>query len=358
MLDQTNAGLVIEPVTEYQLPNGLKGDNSSLMTAFGTSIATETVSFASHDTLIWFMTMINVTRNDHPLSFDAPPVKVSAIECGLWYCVNAYTSAIRNGNLTEIVRAGPSTRNMDSWQPTGNFYRNEIATPPPNIISHHDNSSSVERTDLQLDEGFNISQAGIYSISQLMSDTFVGDKNEYHGINAFVTTINGNLTYIPTTMQSLYTSPNLEATFASLAKSMTNNIRQNDDDGSVMRGQMGIYLLLIRVRFWFFTLPAVVIFIGAVFLAIVIYYSYASDLEVWTTNALPVVALGRTISSNSSSVFDATENMRTRVEVMERKAKQEMVQFGGKSDEALRELQLPKSSSSFRQHGGYDRITE
>lgn len=361
ILDTTNAGMVVEQMTEYRLPNGLTGDNSSLMTAFGTSNATESLSFASHDTLIWSMTMINVTSNGQPFSRHARPVNVSATECGLWYCVNAYSSAIKNGNLTEIVRPGPSKRNVDSWRPTGNFYRNEIATPPPNMINYYgNNSSSVERTDLQLDEGFNISQAAIYSISKLISDTFVG--NSHRGaINAYVTTTGKNLVYTPTAMQSLYKSADLEVTFASLAKSMTNNLRQNDDNGSVITGQEGTYLLLIRVRFWFLTLPAMVTSVSAGFLALVIYYTHTSDLEVWTTNALPVVALGRTsLKSSSSFVFDSTENMAT--EVMERKAKQEMVQFAGsrKPAELLRQLHNSDESKrfSFRQHGGYEQISD
>lgn len=343
-LSRTNPSSWVMHVIEYQLPNGLKGDSSILMTAFGTSNLTESISFASHDTLIWSMTMMNFTGDDQPSSIDPPPVTVSAIECGLWYCVNAYTPAVKNGNLTEIVRPSPSKRNVDSWQPiTGSLNDHGITTPPP--INYDGITSSVERTDLQLDEGFNISQAAVYSISKLMNDTFAVPPRS-DGINAYVLKSDNN-TYIPTVMQSLYNSHDLNATFASLAKSMTNSIRQNDDDDSRMKGKAGKYLLLIRVRFWFLTLPIIVTLVGAVFLGTVIRYTHTSDLEVWTTNALPVVAFGRTLDFS----FDA-ENMRA--EAMEKKAKEKMVQFE-KSDE-LRHF--PQKTSSFRQHGGYDRITD
>lgn len=344
-LDTTNPGLLQMHVIQYQLPNGLRGDRTTLMTAYGTGNLTESISFGSHDTLIWSMTMMNFT-GDHSVAVDSPPVKVSAIECGLWYCVNAYTTAIKNGNLTEIVRPGLSKRNMDSWQPTGNSFRNILITPPPKTINY-DLTSSVQRTDLQLDESFNVSQAAVYGISQLMKDTFAVTRHDK--INAFALWGETN-TYVPTVMQSLYNSPDIEATFASLAKSMTNNLQQNDDNSSVITGQAGTYVLLIRVQFWFLTLPAIVTVAAAVFLVTVIYQTNRSKLEVWRTNALPVVALGRTIGL---SAFDTTENMR--VKEMERKAKKEIVQFG-KSDEPLR--RLSGKTLSFRQHGGYEPITE
>lgn len=336
-----NPAAWLTQVTEYQLPNGLRGDGSTLMTAYDTGNSTESISFAAHDTLIWSMTMMNFTGNYQFEAIDPSLLKVSAIECGLWYCVNAYTPAVQNGNFTEIVRPDPSKRNLDSWQPIRGSY-NETASPPPNTINYDGLTSSVRRTDLQLDEGFNISQAAVYSISKLMNDTFAVSGTQ--GINAYLVATENN-TYYPTAIQSLYNSYDLEATFASLARSMTNYIRQNDDYGSRKDGKEGIYLILIRVRFWFLALPAILIVLGAIFLAVIIYYTHTSGLEVWTTNALPVVAFGRTIGP----VFD-TENMRT--SVMERKAEKEIVQL--MTSNQLHDL---LKTSSSRQHSGHERIT-
>ena len=338
----TNPSAWVTQVTEYQLPNGFKGDSSTLMTAYGTGNASESISFAAHDTLIWSMTMMNFTGNNQLPPTDPSPLKVSAIECGLWYCVNAYAPAVKNGNFTEIVRPNPWKRNVDSWQPIRGSY-NETAIPPPNTINYDGLTSSVRRTDLQLDEGFNISQAAVYSISKWMNDTFAVSRKQ--GINAYILATE-NTTYKPTAIQSLYNSDDLEATFASLARSMTNNIRQNDDDGSVKFGTEGIYLILIRVRFWFLTLPVLLNVVGAIFLAVIIYHTHKSGLEVWTTNALPVVAFGRTIGP----VFDGEKNMRT--SVMEKKARVEIVQLMTSNE--LHDL--PKTSSS-RQHSGYEQIT-
>lgn len=267
-LDTTNKGMFLRQVTEYQLPNGLRGDSSILMTAYGTGNQTDSISFASHDTLIWSITMMNFTVKEQP-----PSVDVSAIECGLWYCVNAYTPVVKDGNFTEKIQPVSLKRNPDSWQPLLEPNNVNIVNPPPNTINYDGITSSVQRTDLQLGESFNISQAAIYSISDLMNATFTIPARE--GINAYVLATAGT-TYSPTAMQSLYNSQNLEATFATLAKSMTNNMRQNDDGSNVATGRAGRYLILIRVRAWFFTLPVILTLGGAIFLAIVIYYTHRS----------------------------------------------------------------------------------
>lgn len=313
-LDTTNPGAFLQQVTEYRLPNGLTGDSSILMTAYGTGNETESVSFTSHDTLIWSMTMMNFTVKEKPTA----SVSVSAIECGLWYCVNSYMSAVKDGNLTETIELAPSKREPDSWRPVLGPMDMGVVAPPPNTINYDRISSSVRRTDLQLGEGFNLSQAAIYSISDLMYATFASPVRQ-KGINANVLAIDGT-TYNPTAMQSLYNSQDLEATFASLAKSMTNNIRQNSDNNTVANGKEGKYMVLIQVRGWFLTLPVILIVGGAVFLAIVLHYTHKSKIAVWGTNALPIVALG----GKMGPVFDDND---MRVSKMEKYAKRQLVQF-------------------------------
>lgn len=314
MLDPTNSPLMTGPVTEYRLPNGLRGDPSVLMTAYGTGNESESVSFNSHDTLIWSMTMMNFTSKYKPTY----SVKVSAIECGLWYCVNGYESTVKDGILTEIIEPAPSKREPDSWQPVAGPTSTGVVALPPNTINYDGISSSLERTDLQLGKGFNLSRAAIYSISDLMTATFTIKVNE-QGINGYVLDIDGP-NYGPTAMQRLYNSQNLEATFASLAKSMTNNIRQNSDKNTVANGKEGKYLVLIQVRVWFLTLPVILIVGGAAFLAIVRHYTRKLKIAVWGTNALPIVALGGEIGP----VFNANDMSASK---MEEAAKRQLVQF-------------------------------
>lgn len=313
-LDTTNHAAIAQRVTEYRLPNGLTGDSSILMTAYGTGNESETISFTSHDTLIWSMTMMNFTVKEEPTA----SVSVSAIECGLWYCVNSYKSAVKDGNLTEIIEPAPSKREPDSWRPLLGPTARGMVAPPPNTINYNRVSSWVPRTDLQLGEGFNLSQAAIYSISHLMNTTFVLSRR-LRGTNAYVLAFD-NTTYNPTAMQSLYNSQDLEATFASLAKSMTNNVRQNSDNNTVANGKEGKYIVLIRVRGWFLALPVMLIVGGAAFLAIVLHYTHKSKIAVWGTNSLPIVALG----GQMGPVFDDND---MRASKMENYAKRQLVQF-------------------------------
>lgn len=314
ILDTTNPAAVAQQVTEYRLPNGLTGDSSVLMTAYGTGNETESISFSSYDTLIWSMTMMNFTLKEERTA----SVSVSAIECGLWYCVNSYRSVVKDGNLIETIESAPSKRKTDSWRPILEHIDSEVHAPEPTTINYDRIFSSDIRTDLQLGEGFNLSQAAIYSISDLMYDTFTSPIRQ-DGINACVLALNNN-TYKPTAMQMLYNSQNLEATFASLAKSMTNNIRQNSDNNTVAKGKEGKYMVLIQARGWFLTLPVILIFGGAAFFAIVLHYTHRSKIAVWGTNALPIVALG----GKMGPVFDDND---MRASKMEEFAKRQLVQF-------------------------------
>lgn len=315
-LGLSNALTVEQAVTQYRLPNGLSGDGSIQMTAYGTSNETESVSFTSHDTLIWSMTMMNFTVKEEPTA----SVSVSAIECGLWYCVNSYKSAVKDGNLTVTIESAPSKRKPGSWRPFNEpmNWRPEVDPPP---IIYNRTSRHISRMDLQLGEGFNLSQAAIYSISDFMYATFA-TRIRKKGINAWAQhLVNPNIyTYKPAAMQMLYNSQDLEATFASLAKSMTNNIRRNSDNNTVAYGKEGKYMVLIRIRGWFLMLPVILIFGGAAFFTIVLHYTNKSKIAFWGTNALPIVALG----GKMGPVFNDND---MRASKMEEYAKRQLVQF-------------------------------
>jgi hypothetical protein len=305
------------------------------MTAYGTGNETESISFASYDTLIWSMTMMNFTVEGEVTT----NISVSAIECGLWYCVNRYESAVKDGNLAETIEPAASKREPDSWRPLESY------PSLPNTINYNTSSASVRRTDLQLGEGFNLSQAAIYSISDLMYDTFtIKEGRGREGINANVLDSQGTL-YSPTAMQSLYHSQDLEATFASLAKSMTNEIRKNSDNNTVANGREGRYIVVIRIRGWFLTLPVILIVGGAIFLAIVLHHTRKSKIAVWGTNALPVLALG----GKMGPVFDDND-MRTNK--MKKYAKRQFMQFP-----TLEQSRNSGRADSTTQHGDYEMLS-
>ena len=338
-LDPLNRATMEEQVTEYRLPNGLKGDSSVLMTAYGTSNETQSVSFSSYDTLIWSMTMMNFTQNEEPKA----SLKVSAIECGLCYCVNNYNSAVKGGNLTEAVEPAPSKRDSGSWQPLRGSSGWEGNATPSDTLNYNVISSSVQRTDLRLGEDFNLSQAAVYSINDLMNATFA-TSGVSEGINAYVLS-SGSMIYRPTVMQSLYDSQDLKGKFASLAQSMTNNIRQNDDNTTVASGKVGKYVVLIQVRGWFLALPVILVVGAAAFLAIVLYHTQNSKIAVWGTNVLPIAALGEKIRP----VFNDNDMSASQ---MEKDAKRQLVQFP-----ALMQRQALGRTGTNRQNRDYEMLS-
>ena len=162
------------------------------------------------------------------------------------------------------------------------------------IPLEYGNSSSVQRIDLQLGDGYNVSQAAVYAINDLMSTTFT--VRDHDGINDYVLDADGT-TYMPGTMERLYHSSDMARTFASLAKSMAKNIRSSADNGTVTTGKAGTYLILIKVRGWYLALPTLLTLGRAVFLAISAFHTHKQNVPVWGTNALPIIALGGTVGS-------------------------------------------------------------
>ena len=300
-LDTLNRGAEAgNDITEYSLPNGLRLNNlpgqpsQVYMTAFGTSNESRSISFSAKDTLIWSMTMMNVT-NVKVNWEDAPVV---AAECGLWYCVNSYNSSVENSNISETVTPAPSTRSPASWevlpqQPEGVAFDH----PPPNTIGYNASFASVNRTDLQLGDGFNMSQSAIWSIGSFISSTFQSSQLPHTElINAWVINESEDLTtYQPTAMQMLYTSQDWEAIFAALAKSMTNVLRQDSDGAPVVHGKAGNTFYLINAHWWFLILPIALTLASAIFLIIVIYYTHRASMAVWCSNLFPVMTLGNRV---------------------------------------------------------------
>lgn len=129
-----------------------------------------------------------------------------------------------------------------------------------------------------------------------------------------------DLNYSSLVMQTLYNSQNFEATFATLDKSITNNIRQNGDNHTVVNGKEGKYVILFRIRGWFLNSAVILIVGGAVFFGVVLHYTHRSRMEFWSTNALPIVAWGEKIGP----IFNDND---MRVRSMEQNAKGQLVQF-------------------------------
>jgi hypothetical protein len=84
-------------------------------------------------------------------------------------------------------------------------------------------------TDLQLSGKFNISQVAINAIAASMRTFFAMSKPIDHATGYYIST--ADTEFSPMSMQPIYLSSDLNATFNALETSITNNMRNNDDNG-------------------------------------------------------------------------------------------------------------------------------
>ena len=171
-------------------------------------------------------------------------------------------------------------------------------------------------TDLQFDANFNVSQIVVYDISDLMNITFTNNMNVdvydidsnyimkinytfrhqynfacgnafwcYNVVNVYVTE-SDEIEYIFITMQNLHYSQNLNVTFATFAKSMTNSIRKNSDDNFVMTDQTDTLHVMYQIRWKYLILSIFLIFVNVIFFIIVIFHTRKSNLTILCSNAI------------------------------------------------------------------------
>ena len=270
------------PVTTWSLPNGLYINNADngdeyeagtamLMTAWSTSNPASTVTFQSLNELLWSMSFINVTgqwSND----------SIQATECALYYCVNVYSTTVSNGTLSETASPQPSaTRSLKSWQPgVGTYWSSH------DPLTFDPMNSTINRTDLMIGDGFNVSQTAIDGIGSFFQSTFAVNLTEQLealsggdtvvAISSYAMNWTYSHDFQPNIMQAFYQSPDLTETFANLASSMTNALRAGADpvpSGSPGAfGKSGEMVTHYVIQWPWISLPSVLIIAGCICLFI------------------------------------------------------------------------------------------
>lgn len=287
---------------EFRLPNGLRLSNAvgallplkEMMTALGVANASESLTFQDRDTLIWAFSMlrVNVQKPDRKAW---PDIDVDANECALWYCVQEYRSSVVNGNLSELVTSAPSQRNPKSWQVL-------VKESPSftdswkNSLEHSNLRAAAVTTDLQLGTGFNASASAVFSISSTIKKTFDSGNRvlQNRSVSSVVSSMGygddgAKPAYLPSIIATVYESSDWSARFATLAYSMSNAIRSNGDNDTVVIGQLGKQVVFTHVRWSYLVLPGILVLASTVFLAIVIYYTHDAGVSVWNTDLLPLL---------------------------------------------------------------------
>lgn len=317
----------LDIMTTHFLPNGQTIGNLDIwdydidegpleMTIKNTARPSESLTFKSTVNLIQAVSILRANFSGN-LFQNWTSVPVSASECALYFCVNAYHSEIKNGTLVEQWKEVPSTRDPASYQILAGELNviNAPVTGPTNWAPNASADALFEwknwfpRSDIQLQlppqpiltnniTTVNISQAAVDSISVYLIDIFSNgtsswfDKFGCTGAARASRNITNPNRYEPPSMQALASTPSLNTTFFNLAASISANMRGSSDNQLKATGQLGTYETFIKVRWYWIALPCVCICLGTVFLLVVIWETKKGSLPIWKGSIFAVLTHG------------------------------------------------------------------
>ncbi|KFY03519.1 hypothetical protein V490_00168 [Pseudogymnoascus sp. VKM F-3557] len=279
-------------ITRFELSNGLYLDNSTdyvSLVAYSTTNRSETVTFQQNELLLWSLTTIKRLGDGN--SFKDSRV-LSAMECGLMYCVKNYTSEVINGTLYESSQSLSLKTSPGSFQPLENP---SAGDPTPAQL----NSALIfPRSDLSLGGEYNISQLAVNGIGAAMIDVFSDplESSFYNDSGAtgyYLGIPDQNKMVSPNSMEPIYESPDLEATFTNLAMSMSNSIRANDDNQTVVSGTNNI--TIYKISWQWLALPLANLVGGCIILSLTIFYTHRQSIPIWKSSALATLKVGAAV---------------------------------------------------------------
>ncbi len=291
---------------------------------------------------------------------DATPwnkTAVTATECALYFCTNAYESEVRNGELRERVIASWANRNMDSYKPIVSPY-----TTDADVTAYEEHfgyplwndDTDLIRKDLELqipaDEArqsgllvppssggdgpadsplsFTITQNTIGSMMQYLSQGFFkgyGQMDDGRGGDEEPPLVwphagtRGRSSFQPPVVQALYESTDLPTMFASVARTLSDWMRNrpapsssysssssssySDATNSVGKAAAeetqvvqaasskadGIafeYIMHIKVDWGYLSLPVATIIAGCLFVLCSILETRRLGLDPWKTDVM------------------------------------------------------------------------
>ncbi|KAH0421904.1 hypothetical protein CcaCcLH18_13156 [Colletotrichum camelliae] len=308
------------------------------MTAKATCQPGNTISFRDSKALLISFAIIQASQGFRDSSEEWADSNVTALECGLSLCTNAYQAVVEKGILTERLLASHSIRNLESFLTTGalnTLEKSRLYNEMKNFTLDT-GRSDFTRSDLQLlfpreelaritgdnsEEGwkFNISHAA----TTIMTTVLTG-----FGIRGGAT-VNDQLVYPiveddydqPSVIRSLGESNNLKTTFGLAAASLTKWIREPAQKAEMVSGVTKEWVIYIRVRWAFLSLPIAGLLGGLTFCILSVWETSRLKMEPWKGSALAGLAHG--LDSN------ARDRLRAAHEVyrMDEHARATKVQF-------------------------------
>jgi hypothetical protein len=310
----TNFSLPLVNVANLDESSGMQATNA-LMVAASTTNPGHTISFQHNDTLLAAYQIIKPARSYESGQTQWNETEISATECGLYLCTQAYKSVVVNGNFTEQVLGSWSTRMAGSYA----FLPGSMATQDPDTLAEYDSWNNyslmsaypgrdIPRADLVLEiSEQDLSDATVatnatrfFNVTQNMTGStsyFLGPQMMDTGSLIWPLTgisenaVSGIMT------QALYESNDLGAAFEQLALSMTNWARHY----SGVQYFSPRKDLLIQIRWAYLTLPAICLVAGSVFVALLMIETWRFGLKPWKDDF--IFGLAHSLDSKSADIL-------------------------------------------------------
>lgn len=312
-------------------------DNSLLLSLRGTTNSSRSLAFPHLSTLIWSQTILRHPPSTNTTYLGSSLSPVTATECALHYCVKSYNVTVTNGILTSSASTTDLSRDPSSWKLQG-----VLNNPPPTLpatrqddISYHPRFSYPPRTDLSIG-GYNVSQAAVNSISQMIQRTFASCTavtrnctttleavaDNWTPLNGYYMTARNEIQFEPS-VASVFWNGDINSTFESVAESLSNAIRAGGDvDGQeAVEGQMGILVVRYQVD-WLWILLHVAVVVGVLVMMVWVLVRTGQGVPVWGSSTLALLKKGEEFGASLAGA--------ERVEEMEDRAREvEIMLFGG-----------------------------
>jgi hypothetical protein len=196
----------------------------------------------------------------------------TAWECAMFYCINTYSAKVTDGMIQQQVTNTWRNDSATHFQSSDLIYN-----PPSQVINITANAST-----------FKVANLAAKAMNTFMSSTFTGSGG-----------INGTLTgsaFSSDVVQALYETTDYSYRIANLATSMTNNIRQQNDSGSSpFKGQAFRTEAYVRVRWAWFSYPAIVIVSSLLYLLGTILETTYRDVAIWKSSNMAMIFHGQAL---------------------------------------------------------------
>ncbi|KAK1675306.1 hypothetical protein BDP55DRAFT_552815 [Colletotrichum godetiae] len=295
----------------------LKKDNETIvnteLTAKATTQPSETVSFRDMKSLIISFAMME-SNNDFREGKQAwEDTAITAQECALYFCTNVYQTTVKQGVLKEAVLGSHASRNLDSFlsQKSDEAQLSKAYNEYTNYTLNYD-KSDFNRTDLQLlispeeyrsatglntDNSlrFNISQNTAGSITGAFANQFARRPSPLTKKQLVYPPLRRSpqvLQQQPNVITSLGTCRNFTAMFEAAAAGLTKYIRDLSLEDEPLEGKTLQWVVHIRVRWGFLSLPMAALLGGCLFCLFSIIETRRLGLPAWRGSSLAGLAHG------------------------------------------------------------------